>query len=74
VAKPKPGAPAPALTVRVEVHVVSGAAGRAVAAAQGRAVRSLLAALRAAETAEKAKAVTRPHDTDVQTGHIYRNR
>jgi hypothetical protein len=74
VAKSKPGASAPAPSIRVKVHVIGGAAGRVVAAAQGRAVWSLLAALPTAKTADQANTSDAVHAADPQTGHIYRNR
>jgi hypothetical protein len=45
VAEPNAHFPARTLTVRVTVKIVTGATGDAVAAARGRALRALLAAL-----------------------------
>jgi hypothetical protein len=70
VAKPVTRRPTPTLTVRVSVQLIGGPAGRAVAAAQGRALRSLLATICTGETADQNDINDSTRDTVRQTGHI----
>ncbi|WP_157437573.1 hypothetical protein [Actinoplanes subtropicus] len=70
VPKPVTRRSAPTLTVRVNVQLVGGSAGRAVAAAQGRALRSLLATICTGETADQNDINGSTQDTVRQTGDI----